>query len=512
MDKNKINDDVVEIDLQRLMGALISKSWLIGISALVCAAMVFLGTFFFVTPQYQSTAKFYVNNSSLSNFSDAVSSITTGDISASRGLVKTYIVILKTRETLNDVIDYSGVQRTYGQLKSMITAESVDSTEIFQVVVTSPDPQEAEKIANGIAYILPNRIKDIVDGTSAKVVEAAVVPSSPSSPNYVKNTMIGFLAGLLLMAAVVIMRALMDITIRTEDDISQSCKYPVLAAVPDMEAHSKGGYGYGYGYGQKKSAYSKAANQSAAQHVLTGPNISFAASEAYKLLRTKLQFSFVDEQGCRVIGVSSALTGEGKTLSTVNLAYTLSQLGGRVLLIDCDMRRPSVADKLPVKKNPGLSEFLSRQITSEYLVQPCGLKEDTHAFHVISAGRNPPNPMELLSSRRMEEMIQVLRKKYDYILLDLPPVCEVSDPLTAAKLADGMLLVVRQNYCDRLALGAAVGQFDFVDTKILGVIFNCTTESSGGYGKRYYNKKYYRKYYQQYYRSSGAQDDKKAKK
>jgi capsular polysaccharide biosynthesis protein len=237
MEEKKMNNEELEIDLQQLFGALIKKAWLIGMTAILCAVLTFLGTFFFVTPKYKSTAKFYVNNSSLSNLSEAaLSSITSADISASRGLVKTYIVILNTRETLNNVIDYAGLDRTYGQLKGMISAASVNDTEIFQVVVTSPDPAEAEKIANAIAYILPNRIKDIIDGTSAKVVESAIVASRPSSPSYTVNTLIGFLLGFVLTAVIIVARELMDITIRTEEDIAQCGKHPVLAAVPDMEA------------------------------------------------------------------------------------------------------------------------------------------------------------------------------------------------------------------------------------------------------------------------------------
>ena len=510
-DKMMEKHDEVEIDLSRLMKALVDKAWLMGIVAVLCAVLTFVGTFFFVTPQYQSTAMFYVNNSSLSSLGEAaLNSISSADISASRGLVKTYIVILKTRETLNDVIDYTGVDRTYSQLKGMITAESVDSTEVFKVVVTSPDPQEAEEIANAIAYILPNRIKEIIDGTSAKVVESAVAASRPSSPNYTKNTMIGFLAGLLLMAAIVILRELMDITVRTEEDISMSTKHPILAAVPDMEANSKGGYYYGYG--RQKSAGTKAGLKSGKHTTLIGGNISFAAAEAYKLLRTKLQFSFVDaESGCRIIGVSSALTGEGKSLTAINLAFTTSQLGKRVLLVDCDMRRPSLADKLPIKKTPGLSDYLAGQIGGESVIQYCGIKEDQQAFHAISSGRTPPNPMELLSSMRMEKMLTKLRQNYDYIILDLPPVGEVGDALAAAKLTDGMLVVVRQDYCDRMALNAAIRQFEFVDAKILGVVFNCTSENSGRYGNKYY-RRYYRKYYRRYYKKHESSYEAAARK
>lgn len=499
-EKNVNQNEEFEIDLRRLFGALVNKAWFIGIVAVLCAVLAFGYTFFFVTPLYQSSAMFYVNNNSLS-LGEASLSISSADISASRGLVKSYIVIMNTRETLNDVIDYAGVDRTYGQVKGMISAESVDNTEIFRVTVTSPDPEEAEKIASAIAYILPKRISSIIEGTSAKIVDSAVVPSAPSSPSYSKNTIIGFLAGFVLAAAAVILRELMDISVHSEDDIAESCNYPVLASVPDMEVHGKGGSYYGYG---KKSAYDKTKPKKGGQTELVGGNISFAAAESYKLLRTKLQFSFTDESSCHVIGVSSALTGEGKSLSAVNLAYTMSQLGKRVLLIDCDMRRPSLATKLPIKKTPGLSDFLTGQATAENLIQHCGIKDDERAFHAISSGRTPPNPMELLSSHKMNRMLDRLRQVYDYIILDLPPVGEVGDALAVAKLTDGMLVVVRQNYCNRIALNSAIRQFEFVDVKILGVVFNCINEHGGRYGERYY-KKYYRKYYNRYYRSYGYQ-------
>ena len=491
VDKNQ----EMEIDVQRLFSALLNKAWLIGLVAVVCAVLTLLGTLFFVTPEYQSTAMFYVNNNDLS-LGDASFSISSGDISASRGLVKSYIVILNTRESLNAVIDYADSDLTYGQLRGMISASAVDSTEIFRVVVTSTDPKEAKEIADAIAYVLPKRISSIVEGTSAKVVDSAVKPAATSSPNYTKNTILGFVGGLALMSLLVMLREFLDITIRTEEDISRCCAHPVLASVPDMEAHTKGGYYYGYG--NAKKAYEKASSKDSKPVELVGGNISFAAAEAYKLLRTKLQFSFADENSCRVVGVSSALAGEGKSLSAVNLAYTTALLGKRVLLIDCDMRRSSVSEKLPLKRSPGLSDFLSGQSHAEKLIQLCGVKDDERAFHVIAAGRTPPNPIELLSSERMKKMLEHLRENYDYIILDLPPVAEVSDALAVAKFTDGMLVVVRQNYCDRVVLSSAVRQFEFVDAKILGVVFNNITDNGG------IHKKYYKRYYNKYGRSYEA--------
>lgn len=510
MDERNMEKNETVIDLQRLIGAVLNKIWLVAIVAVVCAVASFLGTFYFVTPLYKSSAMFYVNNSNFS-LGDASLSISSSDITASKNLVNSYIVILKTRETLNDVIDYAGVDLTYSQVNGMISASSVNSTEIFRITVTSPDPEQATKIANAIEVILPNRIKNIIEGTSAKVVDTAVVPVSPSSPNYMNNTLIGFIIGFVAVVGFILLKEIFDTKIRTEEDISSVCRHPILAAVPDMALTERGGYYYGYGDKRKKSA---APRTSADEPNVIGSEISFSASESYKRLRTKLQFAFSDEGTSRVIGISSALSGEGKSLTAVNLAYMLSQLDKKVILVDCDMRRPSLAAKLNIEKAPGLSSYLSGQSHMDTLIQKCGLKNEEDAFDVVAAGRNPPNPIELLSSARMERMLSKLREKYDYIILDLPPVGEVSDALAVAKSTDGMLLVVRQHYCHRTALSDCVHQFDFVDAKILGVIYNCATEPGKGYGYGYY-RRYYKKYYRRYYHryeGSYAASSKAAKK
>lgn len=470
--KTMNNNDEIEIDLGRLFRTLLNKAWLIGAAAVVCAVCVFVFTHLFVTPKYQSSTMIYVNNSI--SRGEVVSSITSSDISASRGLVKSYLAILNTEETMEAVADYAGVDKTYAQVQQMITAGAVDATEIIQIVVTADDPAEARKIADAVAHVLPERISGIIEGTSTKVVASATLPKGPSSPNHGKLALIGFLAGFVLMAALIALQELMDVKIHSETDIEQVCAYPVLSAVPDMGAKSN----------ERKNLTGKRKGKKTSDELelaLVGNDISFQAMEAYKLLRTKLQFSFADEKDCHIIGVCSALSGEGKSVSAINLAYTISQMNKRVLLIDCDMRRPTVSRKLHINKGNGLSDFLSAQIQEGGLIQMCGIKGNEDAFHVISSGRTPPNPVELLSSVRMKKLLALLREKYAYIILDLPPVGEVSDALAVADQTDGMILVVRQNMCDRNKLADAVRQLEFLNTKILGLVFNCTEEKRGLY-------------------------------
>lgn len=488
MNENIVSqEETREVDLSRLVRAVWSRAWIVAVVSILSMVLVFLLTFFFVTPKYEAHAMFYVNNSSIS-MGDASISLSSSDITASKSLVDTYIVILDTWETQQDVIDYAGVNLTTNQFMDMVSSTAVNETEVFRVTITSEDPVEAEKLANAVAYILPKRIGTIVEGTSAQIVSSARTPSKPSSPNYIVNSLVGFILGFVLSVGIIALREWLDITIRTEGDVLQSSNLPLLAKVPDMGVKSKSGY-YGYGKSRKKK---EAVSEKKAGMV--GDGVSFAASEAYKMLRTKIEFSFTDDKTCPVIGVSSAMAGEGKSLTAANLAYSLAQLEKKVLLIDCDMRRPSLAEKLSIQKHPGLSNYLIGKASLDKVTQTVGSGFMETTLKVITAGKNPPNPMELLRSEKMERTVAKLRETYDFIVLDLPPVGEVSDALAVAKMADGVILVACQDYGTRVALRNAVNQFEFIGTKLLGVVMNRASDRKKKYGYRNYYKHYYKNY------------------
>ena len=501
MENNKQNNsqgaEVAELDLRRLVQPLLNKAWQIGLVTILCGIFAYVASVMLLTPKYEASALFYVNNSV--SLGDASVSISNGDIVTSKSLVDSYIVILKSRATLMDVIDYADSNKTYEQLSGMISATDVGGTEIFRVTVTSPDPKEAEVLANAIAHVIPKRIGSIIEGSSAKVVDYAVLPKGPSYPNNVNNMMLGLLIGFALSAGFIILVEIFDVTIKDEEDLKNCCSYPILATVPDMNRSSKRGYGY-YSRYYKKHAYYKRNNNvtedatAEKSNSVVGNDINFAASEAYKLLRTKLQYSFANERSCRVFAVSSAMAGEGKSVSSVNLAYSLAQLDKRVLLIDCDMRRPTLAEKLSLIKYPGLSEHLTGFITLDEVLQVCDNSETAGQFQVITAGNTPPNPVELMNSARMSASLKQLRERFDYIILDMPPIGDVSDALISAKLADGVLLVVRQDYGSRVAVRDAIQQFEFVNAKILGVLLNCATDRTARYSKRSYGYGYRKGY------------------
>ena len=219
-------------------------------------------------------------------------------------------------------------------------------------------------------------------------------------------------------------------------------------------------------------------------------NLEFTATEQYKLLRANLSFTLPKQEGCTIIGVTSSMRGEGKSTTAVNLSYVLAEAGNKVLLIDGDLRIPSIAKKMRIESSPGLTDCLKDSDAKQFRTF-----ESSHIsnWHILPAGSLPPNPSELLGSQRMESVLKTLSTCYDYIVVDLPPVNLVSDALAISKYIHGMLLVVREDYTEKKELEHCIRQLELSSVNVLGCVMNESKSGKGGY-RRYKYKRYY-KYY-----------------
>lgn len=220
------------------------------------------------------------------------------------------------------------------------------------------------------------------------------------------------------------------------------------------------------------------------KHILT-PKSSFYIREAYKALRTNVNFALTDTEGCKVIIVTSAMQSEGKSLTALNLAISIAQTDANVLIIDCDLRRPKLHRLLDTKSENGLSNLLMDPTKLDITM----LKHEKYGLSYLLAGDIPPNPSELLASARMQTLIAELRTKYDYIIVDTPPVDMVIDSVVLAPLTDGVLFVVKADQSERGAVMHALEQMEYAKAKVLGYVFNgMNPESGSGYGKYRYSK------------------------
>ena len=210
----------------------------------------------------------------------------------------------------------------------------------------------------------------------------------------------------------------------------------------------------------------KTVEKAASKH-LVGADLSYASREAYNLLRTNISYAFPDADGAKIVGVSSARPQEGKSTSAINLAYALAEAGNKVLLIDGDMRRPSIYDTVGIPMEPGLSEILSGKN---------GIDVHKGVLHpnmaVLPSGHIPPNPSELIGSRKMESMLEGFKAEYDYIVVDLPPVLAVSDPVAVSKYLGGVIIVVRHANTRRRDIVETIRQLEYASAKVLGFVYN----------------------------------------
>ena len=247
---------------------------------------------------------------------------------------------------------------------------------------------------------------------------------------------------------------------------------------------------------EKKTAVAESKKKSHSGKQPICENLSFAAKEAFKRLRTNLVMSFPQEDNsCHLIGVTSAQPSDGKSTIAINLAFSLAELGKKTLLIDADMRRSSIHEKAGVERTPGLSNLMGNTNSISAAMQKYQSSNSETAFDIIPGGDVPQNPSELLNSKRMSSLLQTLSTAYDFIVIDLPPIGAVVDAVSVARELDGMLVVIRENTCPRGLLAECMQQLDYAGVNVLGFVVNGALEGSS---KKYqYDKKY--GYYNNYY-------------
>lgn len=209
-------------------------------------------------------------------------------------------------------------------------------------------------------------------------------------------------------------------------------------------------------------------------------NTNFAVQEAYKSLRTNISFCIRDKK-CRRFCLTSGAAGEGKSITTLNLAISIAQTGKKVLLIDADLRRPAIARLMVEKATPGLSEILAGNAKEEDAIR----KDIYPNLDILFSGEIPPNPSEILSSERMHRLIDDNSQKYDYILVDVPPVGMVTDACIVASLLDGILLLAWQNRSQKEMIKKAINSLQLTGANILGFVMNGVVSSNSKYYKHY---------------------------
>jgi capsular exopolysaccharide synthesis family protein len=304
--------------------------------------------------------------------------------------------------------------------------------------------------------------------TNIRVVEKAEVPRRPAYPRRLRNYQLALIAGLAAGIALALLFEHLDNTVKTPEDVKNRLRLPFLGMVPASAAAVPG-------------------EAEPAPAVVREPQS--AVAEAYRVVRTNLIFSSA-EATSRVLVVSSANPGEGKTTTVANLAASLADNGARVLAVEADLRRPTMQRHFGTEKTPGLTDLIVGKCTVSHATQWTRVS----GVQLVPAGYIPPNPAELLGSQSLREVIQAFRKRYDWVVIDAPPILGMADTPVLCPLTDGVVLVVWAEHCSRPAVEQAVDQVVRVGGKVTGVVLNKVDLARNAYYYSHYYGDYYKGY------------------
>ncbi|GAB3793893.1 tyrosine-protein kinase domain-containing protein [Nocardioides ungokensis] len=412
------------------------------------------------TPLYSSSTRIFVSTSP----SDSTQAYQ-GNLFATQRIAS-YASLVKDRPLAQRVADDLGGTIDPDTLRDEVTATVDPDTVILQITATDADAVTARDIAQSYAQQLKILVGTLEtpNGKKAPLVKASIVDNAqvadvPVSPQPVRNLGLAFVLGLLLGVGLAVLRELMDTSVSTAEDIAEVTTVPILGHI---------------------GVDASAAKKSPAE-VLSDVT---PWAEAFRVLRTNMQYVEVD-QDQRVFVVSSSLPGEGKSTTAVNLAITLALAKQRVVLVECDLRRPLIAQRLNLDDGVGTTSVLIGKVQLNDALQPY----DETGLQVLTSGPIPPNPSELLQSHAMEKLLGELRDQFDIVILDAPPLLPVTDAALLAAQADGALVVVRHGKTTRDQLKHAIERIEAVDAKPIGVVINLApsrrTGRSYGYGYGY---------------------------
>lgn len=457
-----------EISLRELF--FILRKWIRVIVSLFIIAVVVSGvvSYYVLKPEYQTFTTLMVGKPKDYQMENKLEY---SDLILNQKLVSTYGEIVKSRVVTDKVIENLGLDMSYNTFRNKVSVNLVKDTEIIKIQVNDNDPKLATDIANETAKVFMDSVKSIMRVENIQVIDMAQIPTSPIKPRPTLNMAIAGVLGLMAGVFLAFLMEFLDNTLKTPEDVEKHLSLPVLGAIPVVnDENSK---------------------------LISLTNPKSPVTEAFRTLRTNIQFSSIDKEIKTIIVTSSSPT-EGKSTIAANLASIVAQSDKKVLLIDCDFRKPRVHKNFGISNLQGVTNVLM----GDSLLSDVIYKYDSlDNFHIITSGPIPPNPAELLGSKRMKNLLQSIKEEYDMIILDTPPVGLVTDSAVLSTIADGLIYVTAVGQTDIEVIKTAKELLDKVNANIIGVVLNKIPVE----GKSYYKYHYY-----QYYDYYG--DDNKGKK
>jgi capsular exopolysaccharide synthesis family protein len=438
------------------------KRWrLIAVVALAVLAAAAVWTI--LTPKtYAATTQFFVSTTT-SGDSNAASLQQGNTFTQAR--VKSYTQLLTSPKVLDPVIADAGIAISAEDLSKQITATVPLDTVVIGVTVTDASPDQATKIAASLAEVFPRTLSEIERLDDSKtspvkvtVVQQATADAAPVSPRPMRNLALGGVIGLLMGFGIALLRETLDQRIKTEREVAAVTDDTIIGGIaydPDAPDHP----------------------------LIVQVDPRSPRAEAFRSLRTNLQFVNVANPPKSIV-ITSSVPGEGKSTTAANLALSLADAGVRVVIVEGDLRRPRLLEYMGFEGAIGLTDVLIGRIDVDDALQQFGRS----TLWMMGAGPIPPNPSELLGSANMRAMLDQLTDRFDYVIIDAPPLLPVTDAAVLSTVVDGALVIVGADVVQRDQLRHALGSLEAVNGTVLGLILNRVATVSGrGYGTYAYH-------------------------
>lgn len=456
------------IDFVKLMFYILKRAWFV----VLCAELGFAGLYFYTTrmlPEtYTASGTIYVNNGA-ANLAD-YQYTSAYDLNSAVQLTKTYLVVVKSDKVMNAVVerlsnDYPDI--TASAISSSLSMGNVGETAVVSVISRTNNAQMSADIVNAVMEYAPDEIIRVVGAGSVEILDYAKVPIIPDARDAIHRGMVGAMSGAVIAACILALLYLMNRRISDTEDLTNNYKPPVLASIQRLDVK----------------------NPAADAFVLSNQS-PMEVLENYAKLRMNLLYTLVGKKSHSII-ITSSISGEGKSTISANLAISCAMGGKRILLIDGDLRRASQREIFGFDKRAnGVSDILAENCDWHEAI----LKDIRETLDLLPAGHFPPNPAELLESNEMLQLLTQLEEEYDLILIDMPPINVVADPLVLSEHVAGCLFVTRQNFSDHRDIKKALVAAEMTGMDVLGFVFYGEKINQGSYYSRRYYKKYYSKY------------------
>ena len=395
-----------------------------------------------------------------SNEAQTSTTITQNDILLNQKLVETYTKIIKSKLVLDQVISETGITYTAEELGQNVAVEAYENTEMLKISVTDSDPELSASIANSIAQVFSGEVAKIYQMNNISVIDIAQVPEEVSNNTLTRDFFIALFISIFGSIGVIFIIYYFDDSIKLTDDLEEEIGMPVIAKVFKSDIGSK--------------------NRGKVE-LLVQKYPKSVVSESIKTLRTNLQFSSVDSE-LKTILVTSSIPGEGKSFISANLAISFTQTDKKVLIVDCDMRKGRQHRIFKLSNTKGLSNLLIDDMTNykDYIN-----KTSIKNLYVMTRGTVPPNPSELLNSNKNNELIKILKSKFDIIIFDGVPCNGLPDSIIMSKLVDKVLIVSSESVTPRSVLESTKKQLKNVEAPVAGDVLNNVNRKNSKYGKYY---------------------------